>query len=198
MMKVKTSKKFQGVSKRIKKLPQLYVGVVKGKLKKDASDVVKEFKKGIREDTFNLEKLKDKTIQKKIKKGYRRPKNPLYGKGGNDQRAYKNMMIIREGKNNITIRPSTRKHHEANLTLKQLFYIHEYGTVIRGRGNSLIRIKPRPAFERAFKRTQKKRIETTKSIQVKKAILNYMNKADVRLLREAQRRFEKDLETITK
>ena len=70
--------------------------------------------------------------------------------------------------------PSTRMHREADLTLKQLFYVHEYGTLIT-RGNSLIRIPPRPALFNSYKKVLQKRSKTELSQKFKRAVTNYIN-----------------------
>jgi hypothetical protein len=148
---------------RIKKLPRFYADVLRAKLQKDADGVIKEFKKGITNNTFALKPLKPKTIKRKRKQGFKYPENPLYGKGGLDPRTYKNMLIIRKGKNTITVRPSNRRHWKSKLTLRSLLIVHEFGTIIKTR-KATIRIPPRPAFQRAYSISIKKRVNITKDL----------------------------------
>jgi hypothetical protein len=150
----------------------LYKGYADSVTKKITEDTIKNFSEGIENDTFGLQRLKPATIKQKQKKGYPSPETPLLGKGGTDKRSYKNMLIYRKLKSGFyRIRPSDRYHHKARVSLKTLFFVHEYGMVIDN-GKALIFIPARPALGRAVKQTKYK----VQKELIKKAIMKYWNK----------------------
>ena len=161
---------------RIRRLPRFLGNYVRTQAKRDAVGVVKEFQEGIGKNTFNLVRLKSNTIRQKKKKGYRRPATPLYG-FGEGKRAYRNMLVIRTRGKSYTVRPSTRRHHEAGISLRTLFEVHEFGAVIEGRGGALIRIPARPAFAKAFARHLRKRAKLEPATEVRTAMNTYINDA---------------------
>lgn len=150
----------------------LYKGYADAITKKITEDTIKNFSKGIENDTFGLQRLKPETIKRKQKLGCPSPSTPLLGKGGSDKRSYKNMLMYRKLKSGFyRIRPSDRFHHKAKVSLKTLFFVHEYGTVIDNK-RALIFMPARPALTRAVKQTKHK----VQKELVKEAILKYWNK----------------------
>jgi hypothetical protein len=176
MIKTNAKHKLKIIENRINKIPEYSINVIDAKLKKDASNIIKEFQTGIEKGTLNLKPLKEATIKQKRYKGYSNPKLPLLGKGGNNKRSYKNMLMLKKVKNGYKIEPSIRMHREASLTLKQLFYVHEYGTIIH-QGDKLIRIPARPALLSSYKKILQKKnlLLQLFSRNYKKAIVNYIN-----------------------
>jgi hypothetical protein len=163
---------------RIKKLPEMYVNMVDAKLMKDANGIVSTFKKGLLENSLGLKPLKPKTVRRKQRQGYRHPTSPLVGLNGNNPRTYKNMLVIRRGKRKITIRPSNRKHWKSKLTLKQLYEVHELGTIIK-RGKTVYRMPARPALNRAYEKWLNKRAMTDAEV-ISDAIHDIINKSNYR------------------
>ncbi len=172
---------------RIRRLPRFFADYVRAQAKRDAVGVVKEFRNGIAKNNFSLIRLKEKTIQQKRRRGYKRPATPLYALG-EGQRAYRNMLVIRTRGKSYTVRPSTRKHHEADLRLSDLFVIHEFGAVIEGRGGSVIRIPSRPAFSKAFARHLRKRAKKESAAEVRTAMNTYINDAKLATILKAHER----------
>lgn len=176
---MKTSFKFSGdFQKRLKKLPALMNGLIKAKLKRDATTLVKIFHDGIKQKTLGLQKLAEATIEAKRRKGMEQPETPLYGKGDRDpKKSYMNMLRIRETKNAYIVRPSIAMHYSGKIKLRDLFRVHEYGSIIamgHGVGARMVRIPPRPAFLNSYQIWGKKRIKEETSKTVKKAIERFM------------------------
>lgn len=167
--------------KRIQRLPQFLGNAVRAQAKRDAVGVIKEFQDGIEDNSFRLEKLKPATVKQKRRRGYRRPKTPLYGLG-EGKRAYRNMLIIRTRGKNYVVRPSTRRHHISQLRLNELFIIHEMGATIR-RGGKYTRIPPRPTFLKAYQRHLRKRAKLEPTIEVRRGMAEYINRANAKTLR---------------
>lgn len=183
----KFSTNFQAVKSRIKRLPKLVSETADTIAKKDAVAVIEAFREGIKQNTFNLKPLLEVSRQNKIKQGYSRPSNPLYGKGEDDDRSYINVLKIRKIKNGYRIFLSWKKHHSGNISLRLLFFIHEKGAIIRvtekmrvflhvvgihlKTTTNLIRIPPRPTFRKAFNRALRRKARQENVDAVKKAIL---------------------------
>ena len=172
---VKYSKEYYAKKRRILQIPELGVAYIDAKLKKYAVDLIGTFQDGIRENSFNLIELKDKTIQRKQKLGYERPETPLYGKGDEQEKnSYINMLRIQKLKNGWKVKPSTGMHWSGKIKLKLLFCVHEYGTIIKI-GKAYVRIPPRPALSRAHERFLKEMRKSEPAREVKKAISEYIN-----------------------
>lgn len=175
MLKIKFSKKWWAKKKRIQNLPSLSTQLIFAVLKKDALTMVKNYKQGIKTGSFGLEKLEDGTIVRKRRLGYSQPGTPLYGKGEEiDDKTYINMLRIKKLKNGWKVHPSWAKHHTSGLKLRDLFIVHEYGTLIT-RGDTLIRIPPRPAFLKAYQKTLKDRRIKENTKDVKAAMTGHVN-----------------------
>lgn len=126
---------------KIRKIPGNLIKLTQKNLSLKADEIKKDFKQGIKTDSLGLARLKPETIKRKEAKGFPRPTFPLYGKGPGAQRSYMNMLLKKKIKGGYIVKPSTLKHWEANLSLKELLEIHESN---------------RPALEIVFNRQQKK------------------------------------------
>ena len=77
--------------------------------------------------------------------------------------------------------------------MKDLFVVHEFGTVIRqdrGGKEVLIRIPPRPAFFYAYRRYLGRMRRAADAKEVKKAMTEYVQNGKRRLLAKIQERSE--------
>jgi hypothetical protein len=191
-VKVKFSNEYEARLKRIARLPQMVEDNVVSHLKGIANDVIDTFQKGIRYNNLGLEKLKEATIQGKLRKSYPKPETPLYGLGDREDKSYINMMRIRKLKNGYKIYQSKAKHHKSSLTLEQLFRVHEYGCTITTKAGVMIRIPPRPALHRAYERVmlRMKADKRETSRTVKRAMTEYINSSKQDLFNKMK---EKDL-----
>jgi hypothetical protein len=174
-VKVKYSQNKKAIEARIRRLPKLMEGAAMGNIKGDMIGLIDEFQKGVKNNNFRLQPLNPKTIKKKVKKGYSQPGTPLYGLGLEDKNSYINMFRIRKIKNGYKIFARWAKHHESNLKLRDLFIVHEFGTYIEKEGK-IIKIPPRPAWNKAFTRYMRNKAQNRKeqSKEVKKAIREYI------------------------
>jgi len=188
--KFEKGKKLTDLEKRIRNIPKYYIARVEARRKKEADQVVKEFKKGIRNNDMGLHPLKPATIKQKSRMGYSRPDNPLYGKGDQDIRSYINSLYLKKIKNGWSVEVSRKMHHKARLTLKHLFFIHEYGAVIKGRSNAFIRIPPRPALKTATEQVQ----FTFKDDGVDGAVAEYVNTGKDKAIKKIISNYERGLE----
>jgi len=200
MIKVKYSTSYDAKRKRIKRLPEYYIRLLEALIKKDALGVIKAFQEGIRNKTFNMRPLQEKTIKRKISKGMPKPDTPLYGWGDMEEKSYINMLRLRRYQtgNKIMwkVRPSKAMHHSKKIRLDWLFDVHEYGTIImqwRGGNLVIIRIPPRPALFLAYRRylIKKRREEPAKDVQ--KAITRIINDGNFRLEQRIREKAEKGL-----
>lgn len=193
-VKAKFSKNYWAMQKRIQRLPELFIGVMESKMKKDATGLIDEFQDGIRDNSFRLENLKDGTVKRKRQLGFERPKTPLYGEGDNKKKnSYINMMRIRKVKNGFKVRPSVGMHYSGDISLRTLFYVHNFGTIIKAKNGSMIRIPPRPAFTKAFGRMMRKRKMRENTDKVKDAMLTYIRDAKIGSLEQIEKQNEAGL-----
>lgn len=165
MIKVKYSTTMNAMTKRIKSLPKFALEAVDTVLKRDAQGIVKSFREGISQNRLGLMPLADSTIKSKQRKGYTKPKTPLYGKGDRDKKSYINMLIIRKLKSGYRIGIRAAAHY-TGLPFKVLFNIHEYGATIKTK-KALIVIPPRPALSRSYQQwlRKRKKIDNGKLVQ---------------------------------
>jgi hypothetical protein len=179
------SQNYEAVRSRVRRLPQMYEDMVVAIQKSDANRLVSLFHLGIIDRKLRLEKLKPRTIAVKSRRGFPEPTHPLYAAGDLMDDSYANMMEVSEEKvgqsgKRWTVRPRDAKHHEADLPLRALFIVHEYGTTITngfGRG-IFIRIPPRPAFRYAFRRLMNERKARDDSSLVRAAIARFIRRGD--------------------
>lgn len=133
------------------------------KLERDALKFVDIFQDGIRKNKFGLQPLNDAYVAYKRSLGLPKPAYPLYGVGDGSKRSYiKLFQVRRDGNAGFEATPRNVKHHEADLTLKQMFKVHEHGAVI-GKG----RIPARPAGKKAYRlaRNTEKSINDSRDIR---------------------------------
>lgn len=194
MVKVDT-RKIDRMRYRMRTLPKLAEQSASAVLKKDAVGLIETFQDGIRKNNFGLAKLSAQTIERKMGKGYTRPRSPLYGAGDSRKNSYINALGLRRMKNGWKVFVRWAKHHESSLSLRDLFYIHENGAVImqnRGGNAVAIRIPPRPAFFKAYRRWLRKRSRKEDIREVKKAIGQLLrtgtDKGFRKILQEARRK----------
>ena len=169
MVTSNTDKFFEKMRSRIRRLPRLTEDALLATTKKDALILIETFQDGVRKANFGLDPLQFITIQTKEKQGLRRPRTPLYGSGDEETNSYINSLRLRRLRTGWKVFVSWAKHHSANLTLRQLFFVHENGAIIK-RNNTLIRIPPRPAFFKAYRRFLRKRRKGEDIKQVRDAI----------------------------
>ena len=202
------SQRYWAVRKRIQRLPQLMIGQMKVAAKKDAAGVIATFRFGIINDSLRLKKLKPRTVDQKRIRGWDQPDTPLYGIGFRDPRTYINMLhVVNKGNRMFVVEPKRGFHRKdpddpdrPRLKLKDLFDVHEYGTVITngfGRG-IMIRIPPRPALRYAYRLWMKKRMKEDPTVAVRAAIAKYVNAGDRQALERVRRKMEKGFEALAK
>ena len=191
MVKVKFSQNYWAKRKRIQRLPKIMTNLANTTSKKDAIGLIRVFREGIKKNAFRLKPLQPKTVERKRARGLSRPKTPLYAFGEDEKNSYLNMLRIRRLKKGYRVAPSWAKHHESQLKLRDLFVVHEFGTVIRQtRGGSevIIRIPPRPAFFYAFRRFMAQRKKADEAKEVKQAITEYVQTGKRNLLKKIEER----------
>ena len=185
-IKVKYSSAYEAKRKRIQRLPQFIPGMVEGHIKRDLLEIRDMFHDGIKDDTFGLERLAESTKSRKSSKGYPRPSAPLHGKGDMElNRSYMNMLIMRRTSKGWKLLPSTKRHWSGKITLRELFVIHEHGAKIK-RGNTIIQLKPRPAFLLAYRRWMIKRRQADKALEVRKALTKFVVSGDKALIKRIE------------
>lgn len=170
MIDVKFSTKYHAVKARIRRLPKLVEGSADTFTKKDAVALIDTFREGIKDDSFGLARLQGTTIARKIREGKEKPRNPLLGEGDRKDTSYINLFKIRKIKNGYRIYPRWAKHYGSGLELRHLFAIHEMGALIRKPNGVIIRIPPRPAFAKAFRRHINRRRKSENVKDVKEAM----------------------------
>ena len=200
VVKAKFSKNYWAVQKRVQRLPQLGIGMMRAKAKKDAKGVIKLFQDGIKNRSLRLKPLKPETVAEKERKGWSKPNNPLYGIGLDDPNTYINALEVVEKGNRLFIVQPKKKMHRADpdnpgkkrIRLDQLFDVHEYGTVIAngfGRG-IFIRIPARPALRYAYRAYLRKRLREDPTPAVRIAIAKYIRNGDEEALKRIKRKME--------
>ncbi len=190
MVKAKFSQSYWAKRKRIQRLPKIMLKVADTTTKKDAIGLIRVFREGIIRNSFRLKALGESTIARKRAKGLPKPKTPLYAFGELEDKSYLNMMRIRRLKKGYRVTQSWTKHHESELKLRDLFIVHEYGTVIIKKDGTVIRIPPRPAFFYAFRRYMAQRKKADPTVEMKRAITVYVQTGKDELLKKIQERSE--------
>jgi len=186
------SQNIKNVNKRLDKLPQFYNNMLISTRKGDADKFIDQFKKNIRHGRLNLESLATKTIDSKERQGLPKPTIPLYGFGDWSDNSYINMFLLKRLSKGWKAYPRWAKHHSANMTLRQLFEIHEYGRTIK-RGETLIRIPPRPAAWETYRQVLNS-IKKKEVGKVKKAITEYIKTGNERLINEISKYSPENIE----
>lgn len=184
---------------RIRRLPEFLGEELRAVLKRDAVGVIRAWQHGIGKNGLGLKRLAESTIAGKIRKGYRKPKTPLYGAGEDEKRSYINALKLRRLKNGWKVFVSWAKHHESDLKLSALFIVHEFGATINT-GRALIRIPPRPAFSLGFRKYMKSRRRREPTREVKRAITELIETGRAithrRIVRRANEAATRDLYEI--
>jgi hypothetical protein len=194
-LKVEFSNNYRRLMNQFPRLPRECMDVFRSAVKRDALLTIQNFKEGIKKNSLGLVKLKDGTITRKRRDGMTKPTYPLYGLGDERKKdSYMNMLRIKENPNSVVVSPSKKKHHSQNITLKKLWFVHEHGMTIKGKGGALIRIPARPALKKAFNRAMHKRKIRETSMIIKTAIVTYIVKKNKSFLKMAQEHFLKGLE----
>ena len=174
-VKVIFSSSFEAKRSRIRRISKLIDDTVLAYAKRDAMKLMKNFHDGIKQNSFRLKRLEDGTIARKRSMAMEKPNVPLYGAGDSKKKnSFVNMLRMRRIKAGYKVFASNAKHHSADLKLKDILDVHEKGRII-SRGDALIRIPPRPAFEKAFKRTLKQRRLLEDATDMRKAFTLFIN-----------------------
>ena len=192
MIKAKFSNKYAAVKSRIYRLPKLVEKTADTFSKKDAVALIQTFRDGIKNDSFGLTRLKNKTVLAKSRQGKPKPATPLYGDGETEDNSYINLFAIRKIKKGYRVFARWAKHYDAGIPLRDLFEIHEKGALIKMANGGIIRIPPRPAFSKAFRRflNKKKKAENIKAVRdAMDKLIHKGNEQDFKKL------FEKNKET---
>lgn len=144
---MKYSQNVEAVKQRVRRLPKLYQDYISTARKRDGHDFIKYWQSGLLNNEFKLTPLDPKTIKRKIRMGYSRPQNPLYGLGLDGSYTYiKGMRLFRTSKGYVV--RMTGRHHDSKIDNHGLLMIHEYGCVLRNGG----RIPPRPVMQKAYEK----------------------------------------------
>lgn len=176
------------------RLPKECREVFSAALKRDALRTMRNFKVGIKRNELGLRSLKPETEARKAAEGLKKPTFPLYGHGDEFERtSYMNMLRIKERKQGFVVSPSSEEHHSGSMALKDLWDVHEHGTIIKGRGGALIRIPPRPALRKAFNQAMKDRNMRESEKIIKAAIVLYLKTKKRSFLTKAKVHFLKGL-----
>lgn len=147
---MKYSQRTEVVKARIRRLPKIFHDKITSARKRDAKDFIAYWRSGILNNEFKLTELADETIAKKIRLGYSRPQNPLYGLGLEGSYTYiKGMRAFRTDAGYVV--RMVGRHHDSKVDNHTLLLIHEYGCPLKNGG----RIPPRPAMHEAYKRVLK-------------------------------------------
>jgi len=179
MIKAKITAQGRAKQKRIDTLPEFGEKVVFGAVKREIDEFIETYKKGLENNDFGLQVLHPKSIKKKQEQGFQKPYSPLYGAGKQEKNSLYNALYIRKVKAGYRILIRTAKHWKADLSIRQLFFIHNYGAKVQI-GNEIIQIPPRPVFLLSYERLMN-RIKGDKRLgkNVKRAIVEYINNANV-------------------
>ena len=120
----------------------------------EAERIVKEFRKGILNDSLGLARLKKRTIRRKELQGFKHPTKPLVGKGRGSRRSFANMMEAKKTvKNGYKVAPKNKQHWTGTIELDLLFIYHE---------DAKRKHTPkRPALQIVLDRTKKNRKKKT-------------------------------------
>ena len=189
-VKVKFSTHYRAVQSRLRRLPKIVDETLDTFAKRDCARVIKEYQKGIKQDLFPTERLNEKTVEIKAGKGYQQPATPLYGKGEDEKNSLYNALAIRKIKNGYRLYVRWAKHHESNLTLRDLLNIHQRGALIvitdkmraflhwlgiHLRADTyVIRIPPRPVLDMAILKVLEKRRREEPTRKIKQAMSEFI------------------------
>lgn len=144
---MKYSQNVEAVRQRVRRLPQLYKDYVSTARKRDAKDLIAYWRSGLLNNEYKLTPLSQSTIDRKIRLGYTRPQNPLYGLGMDGSHTYiKGLRLFRTSKGYVV--RMTGRHHDSKIDNLGLLRIHENGCILRNGG----RLPPRPVLKESYRR----------------------------------------------
>jgi len=170
---------------RYKKASEFVKGMVLGYANIDAYSTILLFQKNLLINGFHLKELKPSTIARKRKNKYRWPEMPLVGIGKKKgiNTLYSSLRLEKLD-NGTRVYVSKDQHHGADRSLEYLFGVHEKGCTIQ-RGETTIKIPPRPAFKRAIQmgRKEAKGLRKSRLKEMRKAIQIYAETGDMNLIR---------------
>jgi hypothetical protein len=161
------------MGKRIKRGPVIMKRYIDNLMHDLATEYIEIFQDGIRKNKFHLEKLKPGTISAKKKRGYKKPRTPLYGMGDDHNKSLINALLIKKIKDGWSVYARWSKHYEANMQIRQLLYLHENGCIIK-RGTTMIRIPPRPALKLAYSKLMREFNKRGEAKKIKDMITTYI------------------------
>jgi hypothetical protein len=170
---IKFTQQYKDKIKRIKKAPGITKRYIDSMLHELATEYIEIFQDGVRKNKFHLEKLKPATIAAKKIKGYKKPRTPLYGKGDDHNKSLINALLIKKIKDGWSVYARWSKHHEANMQIRQLLYLHENGCIIK-RGTTMIRIPPRPALKLAYSKLMRDFNKGQEAKKIKELLTTYI------------------------
>ncbi len=191
MMKAQFSSSYEAKRSRIRRLPELYDKMMRATLLKDATETIEVFQDGIDNDTFRLERLKPATITRKESQSMRHPTRPLHGRGPLEKNSYRNLFRIQKLKHGYRLIPRTAKHWSGRIKLDHLFAIHEFGCTIIASNGTVIRIPPRPAFQKASRRMLRRKREQEPAAEVRRAISDVLRTGQHRAVRHYVRNIQR-------
>jgi hypothetical protein len=199
---IKFSDIYKAKIRRIQALPQLYDNVMYSMNKMYATQFIENYKRGIKNEDLQLQKLSKMTMKIKADQGLNKPATPLYGKGEENKNSLINAHGIRKMKNGYKVYLRKALHHDRTnlsnkkhpITLEKLALIHENGATINvnpgtrmllgmqagiwlKKTTAIMRIPPRPARLKALNKVLNKRLldKREKSLEVRKALSFYIN-----------------------
>jgi hypothetical protein len=183
-MKIKMSKRFRDIEKRIDRIPAFTDNLFHAITKQQVVDFIKDFQRNIEGNNLDIMALSMMTIMQKESKGYTKASTPLYGAGKTEKNSYVNMFFIQKLKNGWKAQPRWAKHHTAELELRKLLDIHEHGATIVRKDGVMIRIPPRPVAFLTYRNILNKTKKSDRSQKVKRAINQYIQTGTDELLKK--------------
>ena len=163
---------------RIRRLPEKVETMANSTTKRDALMLIAFFREGLEESSFPLPPLQLRTVQRKRKKGYSKPDNPLRGMGMEGTRTLASSLRVYKGGRGWVVKMPEVKHHESKLTVAHLLNIHENGLAIKGAHGAVIRIPARPVFAMAYAKVMQWHSERDPSAEVQAACTEILNGGD--------------------
>lgn len=191
MITVQFSSHFEAMRSRMRRLPKLMDAELEASALRDAEELIRLFKDGIKKSEYQIKALKPATIEAKTRKNYPSPETPLYGTARRKNR-YNNMLEIIKRERRYIVRPRKEKHWHASIGLDVMFDVHEYGATINGKapdGSSVrIRIPPRPVFRLAYNRFLREKLKHDDSAMLREKIVQYIKRGNWRAQKKQQRK----------
>jgi hypothetical protein len=172
-MAIKFLQGFKDKIARIKRLPVYVKETSEIIALKKALGVVIAYQTRIKSGLSSVKKLHPFSIDQKKKSGFSKPNVPLYGAGDSMSDTLYNLLEIHKPGERYEIKFSNKTHHDSRLSIAQIHYIHENGSVIKVTEKmraflhfaglhlkpttKIIRIPPRPVYKQSLKVAKKNR-----------------------------------------